>query len=209
MKKKFTFKIPDEMWIDDFTNNLTMSRTYEGPDKIDFLVTGESIISWSEIDYEHYNKETCKVIELDTNTHPDIGYMLLNPHPVEEYEDAVNPDGSTYQKISNPTIHNYYTLKYDESNLDNPWKTVLIVRNRNIPDENRVRSELEIANNYKQTATFDANITAILDTYISSATQYLEEIKLYYPWRYIEFNPPKGPEVPKELIEAFKNVVTE
>ena len=209
MKKKFTFNIPDEMWVDNFSKNLTMDSTYEGPETLYVLVSGENVISWKENPYEHYNRDTCKVVELNASVHPDIAYLLAVPVLETMFEDATNPDGSVYQVVSNPTMHSYYNLKYDESNTDNPWRLDLIVRNRNIPEEARVMSELKIAENYKQSATFDSETTTLLDKYISDAKQYLAEIKSYYPWRYVEFNPPKGPKTPSKLLEAFKNIITE
>jgi hypothetical protein len=210
MKKTFTYKTPNEIWIDDFSNNLTSSVTYDGPKKIYVLVSGESIISWSEENYEFYNKETCKVVELDAGLHPDIAYFLtVTPEP-HEFEDETNPDGSIYQKIKNPSIRDYYELKYiDNSEDDNPWKLNLITRNRITPEELKVKAELEIAENYKQSSTFEPNITSLLDKYIIDVKDYLEQIKLYHPWKYVEFNPPKGPKISAELQEAFKNIITE
>lgn len=210
MKKKFTFKIPDEMWVDNFSKNLTASATYEGPDKIYVLISGNSVISWSPENYEFYNKDTSEVIELDANVHTDVAYLITTPRPEIEYEDATNPDGTIYQVIKNPMMQDYYSLKYDETAEDgNPWILSLITRQRNIFEENRVKGELEIAENYKQNSTFDANTTKILDKYILDAKDYLEIIKQYYPWRYTEFNPPKGPKMPVELQQAFKNIITE
>lgn len=210
MKKKFTYNVPDEMWVDNFSKNLTANATYEGSNTIYVLVSGSSVISWSLEDYEFYNKDSSKVINLDATAYPNVAYFLTTVRPEIEYEDLTNPDGTIYQIIKNPMLHDYYVLTYDDSvEGESPWKFLLITRSRYVPDESRVKIDLEVAENHKQNFTFDANVTKILDKYISDAKDYLESLKQYYPWRYVEFNPPKGPDMPLELQEAFKNVITE
>jgi hypothetical protein len=203
MEKLFTYNIPDEIWIDNFSKNLTVTTTYKGPKTIYVLVDGESIISWSETDYEHYNKSTSKVVVLDAEEHPEIAYMLVDLPEEKLFEDEINSDGSVYQKIKNPHMHDYYELKYDETNSENPWKLVLKVKDRTVLDAGRVFSDLEIAENYKLNADFDENTTNILNEYISDAKQFLESIKTYCPWKYSEYNPPKGPEFPKVIRDAI------
>jgi hypothetical protein len=203
MEKLFTYNIPDEIWVDNFSKNLTVTTTYKGPKTIYVLVDGESIISWSETDYEHYNKSTSKVVVLDAEEHPEIAYMLVDLPEEKLFEDEINSDGSVYQKIKNPHMHDYYELKYDETNSENPWKLVLKVKDKTVLDIGRVFSDLEIAENYKLNANFDENTTNILNEYISDAKQFLESIKTYYPWKYSEYNPPKGPGFPKVIRDAI------
>lgn len=207
MKKTFTYNVPNELWVNDFSDGLTAAATYDGPETIDVLVDRDRVINWGSEIPENINKETQKVVTVDANQLPNVAYFITNAAnlPEHEFEDETMPDGSIYKKVKNPSIFDYYQLFYVEGGVPS-WRFDLITRETTTGAELKVSEDLSYVKRYANAYEFDSNTTSSINTYITKAEKYLKDMETVYPWKYIEITTPVAPKLPVTLINAFKDL---
>ena len=117
MEKTFTVNVPDDLWVDLWTEENTAEYTYSGPESINVVValTGTfDIVRWSEDAIEDANEDTEQVVVLDANTHTSIAKTLQGS--VSDYEytytTITNHDDSTHDEMSNPQITDMYEASW-------------------------------------------------------------------------------------------------
>ena len=124
MNKTFTKAVPNEIYIDDFSENKTAEYEYNGPETllIETYGAGGNLIIVDERRPLAENSDV-RYVELDANERPDVAYFLLSRSELDEhtFEELINDyDGSTYLSVTNPRMQDYYSLWYDPT-LPDPW----------------------------------------------------------------------------------------
>lgn len=114
MIKEFTYQLPDEIYIDSFSQNKTINLKYEGPDLVQVLVNKTSGII-SGVNPDNYNPDFFDLIDVSAEDNPEICYFLLNSSDNYEYEyvDEIMENGDVYKKVLNPTLQDCYELSFD------------------------------------------------------------------------------------------------
>ena len=127
MIKTFSYRMPDELYIDCFKEGKEILLTYDGPEHINVLVNKVSN-AVSGLNPETFDEDSFDLIEVDVEKFPEIGYFLLNSSDSHEYEyeDEIMENGDIYKKVLNPTIHDAYCIVYDSENQ--VFKLDLIVK---------------------------------------------------------------------------------
>lgn len=203
MNITFTKPVPDELWVDSFTANNTMELTYSGPETVQVLVEKDIGTFILCDDETRYNPDLQFKMTIDATAMPDIAYFVTNrelPRDEYEYETEDLPGGLTYERITNPSLFDYYSLFYDDANDE--WDWVLITR-----DPKSVINYT--ADRYKQYVQDNADkfTTTSLK---NKATAYLAELDTLVTtgkgsipvWKLIEFSAADVPIPPGELISA-------
>lgn len=210
MKKQFTYKIPDELYVNSFEKNLSYSGTYDGPDKLYVLVEdGGFVTRWGTSPTEEiYNSITSKEIELDPKVNPEVAFYLTQASDMEyvyTFTETKNPDGSIYNELANPKLKDYYWLVYHDNDT-HPWEFRLITKAIESGEEATIKENLAFVKQYSDKYSFDATNQKIIDTYIKNAEAYLNEVANYKPWKFVKFPSDNAPKLPVTLVTLFKSL---
>lgn len=208
MEKTFSIPLPNELWVNAFTENKTIRYSYNGPDIVSVEIREGDTIGAVISDLNDYTlSPSSKIVEVSGANETDIAYGLLSaelPHDDHVFEDVVNHDGSIYQRITNPHFQDIYTLEY---NTDTGFSKVLIVKD--------LDNSLKIANDknilFVTTSLLniqlEENDEVIYQNYLIKANNFNDEIKSLYPWKYSEkIMDHIVPSVPFSLVRIINEV---
>lgn len=206
MQKEFTINVPDQLWVDKWTENKTQTLTYDGPEKYYVIVTDQQVVSqWSAEPLEADSEQRGNpfVVELDATAHTDVAYWLLHhADPIEHiFEDEINHDGSIYKKISNPSIRDIYSAQYDFDQS----KIVLVLTTRRTTTypEIKAQERLDYVNRYSEVYEFSDEVEAAIVTFKSDTTAYLNSMENIYPWKYVSISLDDVPRIPAIAVAEF------
>jgi hypothetical protein len=185
MSKTFTVQVPDQLWVDIWDTNKTESYTYSGPDTLYVLVSSENneVIEWSLEPIPSPENAIVVTVDATNSDNLPIAHYLHSDISEHEYtyEDETNHDGSVYQKITNPTIQDYFDILYDNDN------------------------GLQLTLTLKQTKTI-AETQGIIDTFLSNMNDYMTKMSTVYPWKYVTIDENDIPKIPASLVSVFSTL---
>jgi hypothetical protein len=204
MPINFDKNIPNELYIDDFSEKKKLTLSYDGPATIKWLIEKSNGSLSNPIDShdDPHDRDNYMVVEVDATKDTDVAYYLYTMKDGIEREHATEtlPDGSTHDYISNPRIQDYYSISYDLN--ENTWEWSLILREKKNPFN-------YIADKYR--AYVNAHIDSVTDAKVKkSAQDYLKTLDTFestgmgavYSWKLIEINPKLVPIPPVDFIAA-------
>jgi hypothetical protein len=207
--KEYTVNVPDELWVDSWDNNNTATYTYEGPATVYATIRGDGIstVSVEPINAEEHPGE--RVIEIDANVQPDVADWI---HPTPEdfshtHTTETNPDGSTWERITNPGIRDWFELAPATPNEDGrEVELVAIIKDPDTQYEIKVRERKAYVKKYDDAYDFDADTQATIDTFLAACDTYLSDYAPIYPWKYVTVPEGSMPKIPAVLISTFNNL---
>jgi len=209
MSKTFTINVPDQIWVDSWTENKTESYEYLGPSTYYVLIDGSTNLAsmWSEesIDANPDTKDFVVTVDTTDDTNLPVAYFMHTQGNEHEYtyEDETNHDGSVYQKITNPLIHDYFDIGYD---TDAGLQLVPIYKNTKTIAEEKAEKRIEYVKKYNDTYDFDADTQAIIDTFLSDMTSYMTTMSSVYPWKYVTIDENEIPKIPASIVTVFNTL---
>lgn len=206
MDKTFTISVPDEVWVNSWTTNKTESYDYSGPEKLWVIVGRENTPGeWSDSELTPNEDKGEIVVEVDANTDTAIAYYLnhLDQSWEYSYTTETNHDGSTYEAISNPRLHDYFELDHvtGEGLKLNP-----VYKKSTTIAEEKAKERLEYVKKYDDAYDFDAETQATIDAFVSATETYLDTMATVYPWKYVTISHDDIPKVPAALVTVFKEL---
>jgi hypothetical protein len=212
MNKTFTMKIPNEIYLDDFSENKTIEWEYIGPETllIETVGAGGAISIVDERRPFLGEASPIQYIELNANDRPDVAYYLVTRSDliVHTFEDIINDyDGSTYTRVSNPRIQDYYQLWYDAS-MPDPWLFNLIVRQPYSTIEMKVKNEREKIVEGLGAVALPADVEAVYTAYIAECDAWLAEKEPLMPWKFVEFPAGNVPKIPYVLLKTISELAS-
>ncbi len=209
MQKNVTVKVPNELWINDFSENKTIQFTYSGPESV-WIIIGldnsvQNILTETPVESQLNNSYS---IEVNIATAPDdrvIAAAFLTTAKGQHeytYADETNHDGSIYKRITNPLLKDYFTLHYFGSEF------VLrpLVKDTKNPLTEIAVSRKNYVEKYANTFEFDAPVTAQINAYLEAINDYIESVATAYPWKYISYNKNEVPKIPVSLVTLFNSL---
>lgn len=213
MEKTLALKVPNELWVNEFSENKTVSYTYTGPDKVWLLA---DVNSGSVYDSVYDTKPTEDIIgtkdliEIDINscTEAELAAVIAINTKVSglyayTYTDKINHDSSIYKEITNPTVFDYYSIKYV------PVSGIQLELNYKDPVNPNLSVALErkaYVQKFVDTFQFEAADYTSITEYLTSLNSYIEVIKIAYPWKFITVNKNEVPRVPIRLVTLFSSL---
>lgn len=211
MEKTLTIKIPNELWVDDFSENKTADFTYSGPDKVWFLVekTGTNVIV-SPVTYttkpEVRENQIAVPVEIATATEAELAAAIILQPELTPYQythtKQTNYDGSVYYAISNPRLKDYYGVTSSQTgNLS----LVSITKNQPNPNLTPALQKQQLVEKYLADHEFDAADRAKVEAYLAIISDYVNKVKTAYVWKFITV-PNDVPEIPAELMALFNTL---
>lgn len=207
MEKTFNKAVPDELYIDSFAQNKTISYVYNGPNTLQVIVDkelgGVQYVSTVPNEVIRFNPELQVKLTVDANTDTDVAYYLTNDAtPAREFETEQLPGNKTYQKVTNPTIRDYYTINYNFETSTWDWSLITRLARTTLND---------LADKYKEyiqtnKAKVESNptLTALVNTYLTQLEDFnTTGIGSIPSWKFIEVSLADVPAPPSQLIVAF------
>ena len=209
MSKTFTINIPDQLWVDSWTENKTETYEYSGPNTWNVLIDGLTNLAseWSEESMEPLSGTKDFVVTVDATDDTNLPVAhFMNTQGIDHeytYEDETNHDGSVYQKITNPLIHDYFTIKYD---VDNGLYLEPIYKRAKTIAEEKAENRLEYVKKYNDVYDFDADTQEIIDTFLSDMSAYMTTMSSVYPWKYVTIDENEIPKIPASIVAVFNTL---
>lgn len=212
MDKVISYNIPNELWVNNFSENKTANFTYSGPDTI-FLVadlaTNMFIITTDSADTYVGQENQYRLIEVNISTATDkhvMAAIVLNskvdPTP-NTFVEELNHDGSIYTRIENPKACEYYEVRLE--GIDTV-ELKLIVKNTDNPNLTIAKERKKYVETYNSTYEFTGNTATLISEFLNSINNYLIIIEKAYPWKYITYNASEIPKIPAELVSIFNSM---
>tara|TARA_B100000085_G_scaffold10664_2_gene9237 strand:- start:2593 stop:3282 length:690 start_codon:yes stop_codon:yes gene_type:complete len=208
----YDYRVPNELWIDDFSENLTRTFNYVGPEELIVTLPPDGSGYTQKLDGPVYPGETQVTINVTTNPellpHADLLWDRPDDHVVQFTTTNLDDGANTvYQEYSNPTIHDYYWKPiYNMETNSWPTELQLITKDTMSPVQRTFVAKadmfVEILDQFtlsSDDATLFANFKTALDTYKS---------RIIKPWKYVGENPfdLTAPSIPMSLIDAVNKV---
>lgn len=206
MENTFTINVPDQLWVDSWTNNKTETYTYSGPKHLYVLIDDnlDSVLYFSLEEIHPEDTSSNFVIKIDTidDTQKAIAHYFITQDNEHEYthEDETNHDGTIYQKITNPLLRDYFDIMYDR---EIGLSLYPIYKNLGTILEDKANIRLNYVKKYDDTYEFDNDTQIVIDAFLSSMNTYLTTMATAYPWKYIQINKTEIPKIPALLITIF------
>jgi len=209
MNKTFTIAVPNEIYINDFSENKTAEYEYDGPETL-LIETYGFGGNLTIVDERRPLAEASDVryVELDANERPDVAYYLVSRAELIEhtFEEVTNDyDGSTYLLMTNPRIQDYYSLWYDPTASD-PWIFTLIVRGLDSTIELKVKNERDKIVEGLGSISLPADVDAVYTAYLAECDAWLADKAPLHPWKFIEFPAGNVPKIPYVLLRTISEL---
>ena len=208
MEKIITVKIPNEIWVDDFSENKTATFQYNGPAKIWTIIEEDNTVnSYSESEPVLSGNRTFIEVDMATaSADKQQAATLLVMRGAEHtytYTPETNHDGSVYQKITNPKLSDYYTLRY------NPalgFELITIEKDKTIPTEAIALQRKAYVEKYSAAYEFSDADESKITEFLTTINNYLNSVKTAYPWKYITIDKNEVPKIPVSLVQLFNTL---
>lgn len=207
MQKEFTIKVPDEIWVNKWSEGREETYTYKGPEKIFVRVEKNEVMrEWYERKEDVPLEDGEKVMEVDASEQPDVAHWFVTTDEdhVYEYVTITNHNGSTHEEKANPTIHDYFEAQY-AFNRPKIWLEP-IYKELDTPQEAKARKRLSFIKKYDKLYDFDDQTQKLIDDSIKRLNDYLKIMDSVYPWRYVEIPDDEIPRIPASLLKEFSDL---
>jgi hypothetical protein len=206
MEKTFNKPVPDELYIDSFAQSKTTSYTYTGPETLNVIV--DSLLGGVQYvllpgETMLHNPELQTQITVDANTATDVAYYLINTTiPEREFETETLPGNNTYEKLTNPTIRDYYNINYNHET--GTWNWTLITRAPRTALNNLADKYKQYVETNKSKIEGDTTLTTLANTYIAQLDAFnTTGVGSIPSWKFIEISLATVPAPPSQLVVAF------
>lgn len=208
MEKTFTVNVPDDLWVDSWTENKTTDYTYNGPSTINVLVSLTDdfpIVRWSEDDITVDDEDKELVVTIDADTDTAIAHAIVNAGAEHEYTytTITNHDDSTHEEINNPTINDIYEVEYTPAN---GFVLKQIIKQSETMNERTAKERLAYVVKYDEAYDFDDATQTVIDTFKTNIDNYLTTMSTVYPWRYVTIDATVIPKIPASLVATFNTL---
>lgn len=220
---EYTFKVPDEPFVDDFSGNQTKTFTYIGPDvcTVTYKIGDGSSPYTQQLDGPVYDGEA--QVEIDVVANPELlpiaDLLWGRQYDVEAtFDEEDLGDGVIYQVQNNMTIHDYYWLPTCNVNPDTGLFDSWILDDNNVPVLGLIVRDPLSPNMRTYLAKADMFITilnqfelatdeaSLLTAYKAAVDEYRSRVAL--PWKYAGSNPFDllAPKIPMELVSRHQMI---
>jgi hypothetical protein len=233
--KEYTVKVPNEQYVDDWSDNREMTFTYKGPEVCKITIphpgAGETIASpyTQKLDGPVYDTET--TTELNVTDNPELlpiaDLLYGREYDLEATFTAKTlDDGTVYQEHNNTTIHDWFwnircvvdidtqefvswELESGGTGKQGDGKPVLVPFLRD-PLSPKMRTYIAKADMFVEVIDQFALATAdakLLTDYKAALALY--RVKVATPWKFENQNPfeLEAPKIPMELVARHKEIV--
>lgn len=217
MQQDFTIRVPDQLWVDIWVNEVDVTFTYDGPDTVYAVVNSSRSqlhqVSGSEITSVPDDQE---IITISATDYPEIAHAIMEIDSEDDYtytyEDEAQFNGHAYQKITNPLLTDYFVLEANPIPAD--WAaarclrlTVKVKARENTALE-KAKARLAYVNTYATQYDFGSDQTTI-DNLITSLETHITTLETAYPWKFDVEPSTDIPKIPASVVALFNGLPEE
>lgn len=194
----FSYPLPDELFVEGVSGEVTGTYTYNGPKTFDVHINSLGFIE--DIDVQNdpelgpdYRKK------IDASKNPEVAYILshyfVDNYVWEyEYEDEIMENGDVYKKPLNPNLKDAYDLIFDFDKDD--WKLEQIIKLQDNPSAQVAKARKREIEKYSLKYSFGDEIDALIEDYILTLDEFIENNPPLKTWKYINFDINSVPKIP-------------
>lgn len=211
MIKKFTYPLPDELYVEGVSGKIKGTFTYDGPEKFDVHINHFGFVENIDVNSDpEIGPDFKKTI--DASKKPEVAYILshyfVDNYVYEyEYEDEIMENGDIYKKPLNPNLMDAYQLQYNFEKND--WELNQIIKEQYNPTSIEAQRRKEYIENYSKKYSFGSEIDSIIDNYILELNNFINDNPPLKTWKYTNFNFNSIPKIPSEIAIEIAKLPTE
>jgi hypothetical protein len=203
----FSYPLPDELYVEGVSGNITATYTYDGPETFDVQIDDFGNILDIDIQNDpELGPDFRKTI--NATTHTAVAYLLgryfVGEYKWEyEYEDETMDNGDVYKKMINPDLCDAYELIFNFETND--WKLEQIVKHQDNPAALQAKKRKENIQKYSEKYSFGTETDTLIDNYVEELDTFIANNPPLKTWKYINFNLNSIPKLPAIIaIEIAK-----
>jgi len=203
----FTYRLPDELYVEGVSGTIVGTYTYNGPETFDVHIDqlGRIFDIGVQNDPES-GPDFRKTINASENT---VSAYILSHYFVDDYvrefefEDEVMENGDVYKKLKNPDLTDAYELRYDFETND--WKLDQIVKEQYNLAALEAKKRKEYIQKYADKYSFGTEVDTLIEDYLDKLDTFITNNPPLKTWKYINFNLNSVPKIPAQVsIEISK-----
>jgi hypothetical protein len=206
----YTYAIPNDQFVDNFSEGLTKTFTYNGPEELIVTVPEGGSAYTQKLDGVVYDNEQTVVINVTTNPEllPTADLLWGRPDGLEAAFDNVTlEDGTVYAEQNNCTIHDYYWMPvYNEADESWPTELKLILKDTLSPKMRTALAKADMFIEILELVELSTDNATKLDAYKTAVEAYRNVVAM--PWKYPGTNPFDlvAPKIPMELVNSINDI---
>jgi hypothetical protein len=212
MISTFSYPLPDELYVEGVSGDITGTFTYDGPETFDVQIDGSGDVLDIDIQNDpELGPNFRKTI--DATKQPEVAYMFAHYFvddyivPVPETIDEVMENGDVYKKLVNPDLTTAYQVKYNTQ--DNDWELIQIVKQQDNPSRLEAERRKEYIQKYADKYSFGIEVDSVIETYISTLDTFIKDNPPLKTWKYTNFNFNLIPKIPVSIAVELSKIPSE
>ena len=212
MISTFSYPLPDELYVEGVSGNITGTFTYDGPETFDVQIDGSGDVLDIDIQNEpELGPDFRKTI--DATKQPEVAYMFAHYFdenyiaPVSETVDEVMENSDVYKKPLNPDLTTAYQVKYNTQ--ENDFELVQIVKQQDNPSALEAQRRKKNIQKYADKYSFGTEVDDAIETYITALNTFIANNPPLKTWKYINFNLNSVPKIPASIAIELSKIPSE
>lgn len=209
MIKKFTYPIPDELFVEGVSGKVNGSFTYDGPETITVFLDQSGRVSVIEPRITP-DMDPNLVKEVDPQKTPEVAY-LLNHYFIDystweyEYKDVEMENGDIYKEVVNPDLGDAYELIYNFE--EDKWELSQIIKQQDDFAVVIAKERKGYVEKYTKQYSFSEEIEEKIGEYLNLIQEIIDNPQPIKTWKYTTSFPKRNvPKVPIEIASEFSKV---
>lgn len=232
--REYTVKVPNEQFIDDWSDNRTMTFTYRGPEVCKMTIpapgANQTVTSpyTQKLDGPVYDNEHTVDVNVTDNPEllPIVDLLYGRPYEFEAtFDDETLDDGTVYKVQNNTTIHDWFWpvncdidadtgefanwhLESGDTGRQGDGKPVLVPFLRD-PLSPKMRTYIAKADMFVEVVDqFELPDAEEAQLTAYKAALELYRVKVATPWKFENQNPYdlEAPKIPMELVTRHREI---
>lgn len=224
MISTFSYPLPDELYVEGVSGNITGTFTYDGPETFDVEI--DNFGSIIDIDIQRdpeLGPDFRKTI--DATKQPEVAYMFAHYFDenyivsLPETVDEVMENGDVYKKPLNPDLKDAYEVRFNTTDTtgniinlspqENDFELVQIVKQQENPSALEAQRRKEYIQKYADKYSFGTEVDAAIETYIASLDTFITNNPPLKTWKYINFSLNLVPKIPANIAIELSKIPSE
>jgi hypothetical protein len=212
MISTFSYPLPDELYVEGVSGNITGTFTYDGPETFDVQIDSSGNILDIDIQNDpELGPDFRKTI--DATKQPEVAYMFAHYFdenyiaPVSETVDEVMENGDVYKKPLNPDLKDVYEVRFNTQ--ENDFELLQIVKQQDNPAALEAKKRKENIQKYADKYSFGTEVDAAIETYITALNTFIANNPPLKTWKYINFNLNSVPKIPASIAIELSKIPSE
>ena len=212
MISTFSYPLPDELYVEGVSGNITGTFTYDGPETFDVQIDSSGNILDIDIQNDpELGPDFRKTI--DATKQPEVAYMFAHYFdenyiaPVSETVDEVMENSDVYKKPLNPDLTTAYQVKYNTQ--ENDFELLQIVKQQDNPSALEAQRRKKNIQKYADKYSFGTEVDDAIETYITALNTFIANNPPLKTWKYINFNLNSVPKIPASIAIELSKIPSE